>query len=180
MPSSQGRRSSSSTKSVRSARPSRQRDERPGKARPSTSTVRKFPNTAQPAHGLNPAQLTFALHYLANGFNATQAYRAAYPNIRRDETAAVAGHRLLRTVKVATYIAERRDAVCKPLHMSGDEALAHMATIGRNEREKTPHRIRALKSILDLGKAKAGQFGADDLGDAIRADQDKHGKAVGA
>lgn len=52
---------------------------------------------------LTEKQKRFADEYLID-LNATRAYKAAYPNIKKDETAAAAGARLLKNVKVAEYI----------------------------------------------------------------------------
>ena len=51
-------------------------------------------------------QQKFADEYLID-CNATRAYKAAYPNVRKDSTAAQAGSRLLRNVNVSAYIEEK-------------------------------------------------------------------------
>ena len=51
-------------------------------------------------------QKLFADEYLID-LNATRAYRAAYPSVKKDETAAAAAARMLRNVKVAEYVSER-------------------------------------------------------------------------
>ena len=48
---------------------------------------------------LTPKQKIFADEYLID-LNATRAYKVAYPRVRNEETAAAAGARLLRNVKV--------------------------------------------------------------------------------
>ena len=48
---------------------------------------------------LTAKQKLFADEYLID-LNATRAYRKAYPSVKRDETAAQAGSRMLRNVKV--------------------------------------------------------------------------------
>lgn len=52
---------------------------------------------------LTPNQKIFADEYLID-LNATRAYKTAYKNIKKDETAAVNGSRLLRNAKVKKYI----------------------------------------------------------------------------
>ena len=52
---------------------------------------------------LTPKQKIFADEYLID-LNATRAYKVAYPRVKNEETAAAAGARLLRNVKVAEYI----------------------------------------------------------------------------
>ena len=44
-------------------------------------------------------QKIFADEYLID-LNATRAYRVAYPNVKKDDTAAAAAARMLRNVKV--------------------------------------------------------------------------------
>ena len=46
-------------------------------------------------------QKIFADEYLID-LNATRAYKVAYPSVKKDETAAQAGSRMLRNVKVRT------------------------------------------------------------------------------
>ena len=53
-------------------------------------------------------QKIFADEYLID-LNATRAYRAAYPSVKKEESAASAAARMLRNVKVAEYIAERME-----------------------------------------------------------------------
>ena len=55
---------------------------------------------------LTPKQRIFCNEYLID-MNATRAYKKAYPNVKKDETAAQAGSRLLRNVKVKSYLEEQ-------------------------------------------------------------------------
>ena len=52
---------------------------------------------------LTKCRKRFAEEYLID-LNGTRAYKAAYPNVKNDETAASAAARLLRDVKVQEYI----------------------------------------------------------------------------
>ena len=47
-------------------------------------------------------QKIFADEYLID-LNATRAYRVAYPSVKKEESAAVNGSKLLRNAKVAEY-----------------------------------------------------------------------------
>ena len=51
-------------------------------------------------------QKRFADEYLID-LNATRAYRVAYPNIKKDETARVNGSRMLTNANVKNYIDQR-------------------------------------------------------------------------
>ena len=53
-------------------------------------------------------QKIFADEYLID-LNATRAYRVAYPSVKKDETAAQAGSRMLRNVKVPRAQARTRE-----------------------------------------------------------------------
>ena len=55
---------------------------------------------------LTPKQKIFSDEYLID-LNATRAYKIAYPKVKKDDTAAAAGARMLRNVKVAEYIQKR-------------------------------------------------------------------------
>lgn len=59
---------------------------------------------ARDKYGLTPKQRAFADEYIANKGNATQAYKKAYTNVTKDETARVNGSRLLTNANVSRYI----------------------------------------------------------------------------
>ena len=71
-------------------------------------------------------QKIFADEYLID-LNATRAYRKAYPSVKKDETAAQAGSRMLRNVKVAEYIAERMQARQERTEITQDRVLEELA-----------------------------------------------------
>lgn len=73
-------------------------------------------------------QKIFADEYLID-LNATRAYRVAYPSVKRDETAAQAGSRMLRNVKVAAYIQERMEERQKRTEITQDRVLEELAAI---------------------------------------------------
>ena len=55
-------------------------------------------------------QKRFADEYLKD-CNATRAYKAAYPNVKKDSVARVAGARLLTFVNVKNYIDEQLEVL---------------------------------------------------------------------
>lgn len=59
---------------------------------------------------LTDKQRIFASEYLID-FNATRAYKKAYPNVKRDETAKSSGSRLLTNVNVKNYIDEKMQGI---------------------------------------------------------------------
>lgn len=77
---------------------------------------------------LTPKQKKFANEYLID-LNATRAYRAAYPAVKKDETAAQAGSRMLRNVKVSEYIEKRMKEREKRTEITQDRVLKEIAGI---------------------------------------------------
>ena len=55
---------------------------------------------------MNEQQKRFCDEFLANGGNATQAYKKVYPVTKNDNVAAVNANRLLRNAKVQKYLDE--------------------------------------------------------------------------
>lgn len=79
---------------------------------------------------LTPKQKIFADEYLID-LNATRAYKVAYPSRKKDETAAAAGARLLRNVKVADYIQERMKDREKRTEITQDWVLNELVKIAK-------------------------------------------------
>lgn len=86
--------------------------------------------------GLSVKQQKFIDEYIISG-NATDAYKRAYPNVKKDETAAAAGNRLLRNVKVAVELANRVKEAKDGRIMDVQEALAISSSIARGEVQKS-------------------------------------------
>ena len=78
---------------------------------------------------LTPKQKIFVDEYLVD-LNATRAYKAAYKNIKKDETAAVNGNRLLRNAKVKDHIDKRMKDREKRTEVTQDKVLQELAKIG--------------------------------------------------
>lgn len=73
-------------------------------------------------------QKLFSDEYLID-LNATRAYRVAYPSVKKDETAAQAGSRMLRNVKVAKYISERMQERQQRTEITQDMVIQELAAI---------------------------------------------------
>ena len=71
-------------------------------------------------------QKIFADEYLID-LNATRAYRVAYPNVKKDETAAVNGSKMLRNTKVTKYIQERMEERQKRTEVTQDRVIEELA-----------------------------------------------------
>lgn len=73
-------------------------------------------------------QKIFINEYLID-LNATRAYKVAYPNVKKTETAAQAGSRLLRNVNVSAYLAERMKEREKRTEITQDSVVEELAAI---------------------------------------------------
>lgn len=77
---------------------------------------------------LTEKQKIFINEYLVD-LNATRAYKVAYPNVKKDDTAAVNGNRLLRNAKVKEYLDERMKEREKRTEITQDKVLEELAAI---------------------------------------------------
>lgn len=73
-------------------------------------------------------QKIFADEYLID-LNATRAYKAAYPGVKKDEVASTNGSRMLTNAKVAAYIAERMQERQKRTEVTQDRVIEELAAI---------------------------------------------------
>ena len=77
-------------------------------------------------------QKKFADEYMID-LNITRAYRAAYPAVKRDETACQAGSRLLKNVNVRAYIDERMESLRSMKIADAQEVLEFLTAVMRGE-----------------------------------------------
>lgn len=73
-------------------------------------------------------QKRFCDEYLID-LNATRAYKAAYPTVKKDETAAAAAVRLLRNVKVQEYVDERQRERQERTEVTQDQVVRELAAV---------------------------------------------------
>lgn len=73
-------------------------------------------------------QKIFADEYLID-LNATRAYKAAYPNIKKDETARANGSRLLTNANVAKYIKEQMEERQQRTEVTQDMVIRELKAI---------------------------------------------------
>ena len=79
-------------------------------------------------------QKRFCDEYLID-LNATRAYLAAYPTVKKESTAAQAGSRMLRNVKVKKYIDERLEELHNQKTADAQEVLEYLTSVLRGESE---------------------------------------------
>lgn len=129
---------------------------------------------------MTDAQKRFADQYLVD-LNATRAYRDAYPAVKKDETAAAAGARLLRNVNVSVYIDKRQEELRRQTNITQEDVVRELAAIafsdptdyavikGRGVRytptdELTPVQKKGIQQI------KKTKFGVEVIpGDKVKA-----------
>ena len=116
-------------------------------------------------------QKIFADEYLID-LNATRAYRVAYPSVKKEKTAAQAGSRMLRNVKVQKYIADRMQERQKRTEITQDRVLEELAAIAfaratdYAEVKDECVRIKDTDSLTDqqikaIAGIKEGKFGIE-------------------
>ena len=100
-------------------------------------------------------QKRFCDEYLID-LNATRAYKAAYPSVKKDETAAQAGSRMLRNVNVQEYIAERQRDRQERTEITQDMVVRELRDIAMAEAsddsDSTMKYSSKLKALELLGK----------------------------
>ncbi len=77
-------------------------------------------------------QKKFADEYLVD-LNATRAYKAAYPSVKKDEAAAAAASRLLKNVKIAEYINKRLKELESKRVANVQEVMEYLTSVVRGE-----------------------------------------------
>ena len=91
-------------------------------------------------------QKIFCEEYIVD-LNATRAYKAAYPNVKNDNTAAAAAARLLRIVNVREYIDTRLEEKAGALVAKQDEVLQYLTEVLRDDDEATKSRLKAAELL---------------------------------
>lgn len=81
-------------------------------------------------------QRIFCDEYLTD-LNATRAYKAAYPNVKKDSVASSNGNRLLRNAEIKEYIQKRLAEKEDALIAKQDEVLKTLTRIMRREEAET-------------------------------------------
>ena len=81
-------------------------------------------------------QQKFADEYIID-CNATRAYKAAYPNVKKDRVAQAAGSRLLSNVMVAAYIEEKLAEISSKKTANAQEVMEYLTSVMRGESESS-------------------------------------------
>ena len=97
-------------------------------------------------NGMTEKQQKFADEYIVS-LNATQAYKKAYPNVKRDKVAQVNGSRLLSNAIIKAYIDERLEELKSERIADQQEVLSYLTSVMRGETQE-----QTLCSIGELGQ----------------------------
>jgi len=81
---------------------------------------------------LTEKQRIFCIEYLKD-LNGTRAYKVAYPHVKNDNTAAAAASRLLRNVKIKSYIDKKLKEIEDKKIAKAEEVLKYLTSVMRGE-----------------------------------------------
>jgi len=84
---------------------------------------------------LTEKQKRFADEYLID-LNATRAYKAAYPNVKKDETARVNGSRMLTNANVKSYIDKKLEEIQSDKTADAQEVMEYLTSVMRREKNE--------------------------------------------
>lgn len=90
-------------------------------------------------------QRIFADEYLKD-LNGTRAYKVAYPNVKKDSSAATAAGRLLRNVEIKSYIDEQLEQMHNERTADAKEILEYLTAVMRGEETET---VATAKGLYD-------------------------------
>ena len=134
---------------------------------------------------LTAKQRVFADEYLID-LNATRAYKVAYPNVKKDETAAANSSRMLRYAKVEDYIRKCMKVREKRTEITQDMVLKELAKIGFADvtdfvtiESKGSYKAVQVKSTGEMPEDKLGAIaGIKEGANGIEIKLNDKGKAL--
>ena len=85
---------------------------------------------------LTEKQKLFVDEYLID-LNATRAYKAVYPNVKKDSSAAVCATKLLRNAKVKDYIDEQLEKISSEKIADAQEVMEYLTKVMRREMKES-------------------------------------------
>lgn len=104
-------------------------------------------------------QKIFADEYLID-LNATRAYRAAYPNCKKDSSADAAARKLLGNTRIQTYITERMEERQKRTEITQDMVLQELAAIAFARATDYVSVMDGMVQVKDTDQLSASQIAA--------------------
>jgi phage terminase small subunit len=97
---------------------------------------------------LSAKHKAFCDEYLANGLNATQAYKSVYKVT--DKVAGASGPRLMENVRIKEYLQEQGEKTAERLQITKEGLLQDLIQIKENNIETRP--ATAMKAIEIINK----------------------------
>ncbi|WP_405761536.1 terminase small subunit [Anaerovibrio slackiae] len=85
---------------------------------------------------LTDRQQKFADEYIID-CNATRAYKAAYPNVKKDSVARANGSRLLTNANIKNYIEEKLAEISDQKTAKAQEVMEYLTSVMRGESESS-------------------------------------------
>ena len=104
---------------------------------------------------MTDAQKRFCDEYLID-LNATRAYKVAYPNCKKDDTARANSSRLLTKANIQEYISEKQKEIEKRTEVTQDMVIKELAKIAFLDIRKLYTENGQLKNIADIDDETAG------------------------
>lgn len=98
---------------------------------------------------MTDAQKRFCDEYLID-LNATRAYKVAYPNCKKDETARANSSRLLTNANIQNYVADKQKEIEKRTEITQDMVVQELAAIAFFNIKDIYNKDGSLKSIKDI------------------------------
>ena len=99
---------------------------------------------------MTEARRIFAEAYLANGFNAVQAYRVAYPKDGKEQKNPRYPYTILKDPEVIEYIRQRREEIYESLNVDATRIITELASIGFAEKGDQVYNTSAKLKALEL------------------------------
>lgn len=104
---------------------------------------------------MTDAQKRFCDEYLVD-LNATRAYKVAYTNCKKDETARANSSRLLTNANIQEYISEKQKEIEKRTEVTQDMVIKELAKIAFLDIRKLYKENGQLKNVTDIDNDTAG------------------------
>lgn len=94
-------------------------------------------------------QRLFAENYLANGYNALEAYYTAFPEVERKNKPSYP-YTLLKHPEVSKYIKERREEIYDSLNVDAIRVATELASIAFAQKGDEVYNVSAKLKALEL------------------------------
>lgn len=108
-----------------------------------------------PKHGLTDQQIRFCEAYMLE-WNATKAYRQAYPKVKNENSAATSASKLLRNPKIEAHINELRHCLEKVAGISALKVLLELKKMAFTDLSDLFDEDGALKSLSGMTRTQKG------------------------